>query len=182
MGSIDPRAQHARETGEVLFDADQVARAYDHMAALLDSRLAGTNPVVLCVMVGGLVPTAELIRRLDFPLELDYLQVSRYRGETAGGELEWRCRPQISLAGRHVLVIDDVLDEGHTLVQIRAELSRQHPAEIVTAVLVDKQVAGRDPALDADVVGLRAPDRYLFGCGMDIHNYFRQLPYIIQVP
>lgn len=164
-----------------LFEAADVAAAYDRMAGRISEHIADKTPVILCVMIGGLIPTAELIRRFDFPLELDYLHATRYRGETAGGELVWRVSPSSDLEGRTVLVVDDILDEGHTLSAILQALRAQQPASLLTSVLLEKQHDRRAPDLKADFVGLNVPDRYVFGCGMDYKGYWRQLDGIYAV-
>jgi hypoxanthine phosphoribosyltransferase len=137
--------------------------------------------VILCVMLGGLVPTAEIVRRLSFPFELDYLHATRYRGETAGRELIWKVSPEIPLIDRQVLVIDDILDEGATLESILRALDAQGPASVRTAILLEKEHERRDPALGVDYLGGRVPDRYVFGAGMDYRGYFRQLPAVYAV-
>lgn len=169
------------ENAERLYDADDLAAMYDRIAEEIRRDFADRNPVVLCVMLGGLVPTAEILRRLEFPFELDYLHATRYRGETAGGELVWKVSPEIPLEGRHVLVIDDILDVGTTLEAILRALAAQRPASVRTAILFEKDHDRRDPALKADYLGGKVPDRYVFGAGMDYRGYFRQLPAVYAV-
>jgi hypoxanthine phosphoribosyltransferase len=162
---------------DMLADPATVARALDGMAAAIRRDLGGHDPVVLAVMIGGLMPTAWLLQRLAFPLQLDYVHATRYRGTTRGAaELEWIARPRTDLRGRSVLVVDDILDEGYTLSAI-LEYCRDRGAEQVrSAVLIDKQHPRRYRALQADYAGLKLEDRYLFGCGMDFHERHRQYP------
>jgi hypoxanthine phosphoribosyltransferase len=116
-----------------------------------------------------------LLQRLDFCLQLDYVHATRYRGGTQGGErVEWIARPRTPLAGRTVLVVDDILDEGHTLAAILADLRERDVAALKSAVLVDKRHSRKAPGLSVDYVGLQLEDRYLFGCGMDYHERHRQ--------
>lgn len=176
------KAQAALEQSVQLFDEHQIAEAYDRMGGEIALWLRYNNPIVLCVMIGGLVPTAELIRRFNFPFELDYLHATRYRGGTSGTDLLWKVSPGLDLAQRHVLVIDDILDEGYTLQAILTHLKRQGPADVRSAVLVEKRHDRRDPGLKADFTGVEADDRYLFGCGMDYLGYLRQVPGIHAVP
>lgn len=158
-----------------LADGPQVAAALDRMAAEITRDLAGRDPLVLAVMVGGMMPTAWLLERLDFPLQLDYIHASRYRGGTRGGAtIDWVARPRTPLAGRTVLVIDDILDEGYTLAAILEDCRNQGAAEVLCGVLVEKHHARRVPGLRADYTGLKVADRYLFGCGMDYHERHRQ--------
>lgn len=174
-------ALKALESAERLYDADELAAMYDDIAGNIRRDLADKNPIVLCVMLGGLVPTAEITRRLEFPFELDYLHATRYRGETAGGELVWKVSPEIPLDDRHVLVIDDILDEGTTLEAILRAIAAQGPASVRTAILLKKSHDRRDPALKVDYLGGKVPDRYVFGAGMDYRGYFRQLPAVYAV-
>lgn len=180
---LDRRADaiNALQHAEHLYDAGDLAAMYDRMAGRIREDLADSNPMVLCVMLGGLVPTAEIIRRLAFPFELDYLHASRYHGETVGGELVWKVSPEIPLVDRHVLVIDDILDEGDTLEGILRAIDAQGPASVRTAILLQKEHDRRDPALKVDYLGATVPDRYVFGAGMDYRGYFRQLPGVYAV-
>lgn len=154
---------------------EEVSAAFDRMAAEIRGVLKDTNPVVLCVMLGGLIPTARLLVRFDFPLELDYVHATRYRGDTRGRELHWRARPATALAGRDVLVIDDILDEGITLAGVLEFCSDQGAKTVRSAVLVDKQHGRKISLQRADFTGLEVDDRYVFGCGMDYRNCFRNL-------
>jgi len=132
-------------------------------------------------MNGGLVPTALLMPGMRFPWKLDYLHATRYREATTGTELVWQRTPEQSLRGRHVLVVDDILDEGHTLAAILQYCEAQGPASLRTAVLTRKRhQRGVRPPLD--YVGLEVPDRYVFGCGMDYKGYWRNLPAIYAIP
>lgn len=166
---------------ECLFDEAEVRAAYDALARRLDAVYAVLDPLVLLVMTGGFVAAAEVLRRLRFPLQLDYLHATRYRDRTQGAEVAWKHRPEKALRGRHVLVIDDILDEGGTLAEVRRSLVREQPASLRIAVLADKQHDRRVAGAYADFVGLELPDRYVFGCGMDYKGYWRQLPAIYAV-
>ncbi|MBL6751905.1 MAG: hypoxanthine-guanine phosphoribosyltransferase [Nevskia sp.] len=174
-------AQTVLREADCVVDAAAVSAAYDRLAAQITAELAHRNPLVLAVMIGGLVPTAEILRRLDFAFELDYLHATRYRGATTGGGLIWKRQPQAALEGRHVLVIDDILDEGHTLLAVRNALQEFRPASLNVAVLAEKLHDRRAPGAHAEFVGVTVPDRYVFGCGMDYKEYWRQLPAIYAV-
>ena len=159
---------------EVVFDAERVAAALDRMAAEIDARLRGADPLVLVVMNGGMIPAGMLLPRLTVPLRLDYIHVTRYRERTYGTDLDWRKLPDEPLEGRTVLVIDDILDEGYTLEAI-VDHCRGHGArDVFTAVVVEKRHE-RGCGFQANFVGLQAPDRYLVGCGMDYRGWGRNL-------
>jgi hypoxanthine phosphoribosyltransferase len=180
MSRLD-EARRILAEADCLFDAAAVAAAYDQLAARLDADYAHTLPLVLCVMNGGLYATSEITQRLTLPFDLDYLHATRYRGATTGGGLLWKRQPDGVLEGRDVLVIDDILDEGHTLVAIRNALEEFKPASLKVAVLADKQHDRRAPGAHAEYIGLTLPDRYVFGCGMDVKEHWRQLPAIYAV-
>ncbi len=166
--------REVRRNARRLYSARDVARALDRMAAELTPRLRSANPVVLAVMHGGAFTALELCKRFRFAHEIDYVHVTRYRGETRGGKLAWRVRPRRALAGRTVVVVDDILDRGKTLRALDAELKRIGVQQRLSAVLVVKRLARRRPSVT--VAGLAVDDVYVFGSGMDYRGYWRGLP------
>jgi hypoxanthine phosphoribosyltransferase len=128
-------------------------------------------------MGGAVVFTGRVLPMLAFPLEFDFVHVTRYGDTTRGGAIEWKVRPRSPVAGRTVLVLDDILDEGVTLAAIRDGLIADGAREVYTAVFADKDIARPKP-IAADFVGLRLPDRYVFGFGMDVNGAWRNLPAI----
>ena len=165
---------------DCLFTEAQVEAAIEQVGAAICAELAERNPVVFCVMNGGLIFAGKLLTKLNFPLELSYLHATRYRSETTGGELFWKAKPEISFIDREVLIIDDILDEGYTLEAIIRYCHQQSPASVRAAVLVRKDHDGgvRPPV---DYIGLTVPDRYVFGYGMDYKGYWRNAPGIYAV-
>lgn len=159
-----------------LHDAATVETALAGQAARLAPDLEGRNPLILVVMTGGMYPAAALTRHFGFPLTLDYVHATRYRGETSGGYLEWARRPSESVTGRHVLVVDDIFDEGYTLQAVVEACRGQDAAGVTTAVLVRKQHDRGLPRDWIDDAALDVPDAYVFGCGMDYREHWRQLP------
>jgi hypoxanthine phosphoribosyltransferase len=159
---------------DCLFTEAEVEAAIDRVAAQINAELAERNPVVFCVMNGGLIFSGKLLPKLAFPLEASYLHATRYRNETSGGELFWKAKPEVSFIDRDVLIIDDILDEGHTLGAI-IDFCRHAGARAVhTAVLIDKEHQRKArPDLKANYVGLHCIDRYIFGYGMDYKGYWR---------
>ena len=109
------------------------------MAATLTTQLAGKDPLVLCVMTGAVIVAGLLLPRLNFQLRVDYLHASRYQGATRGGELAWLHRPSAAIRGKHILVLDDILDEGITLEQVVRACHEDGAASVMSAVLVEKQ-------------------------------------------
>ena len=170
-------AQQLLDHAECIASEDEVQRVIDRLAVEVAHALADAFPLVLAVMGGAVVFAGQLLPRLRFPLEFDYLHVTRYRGKTSGGEIEWRVLPGQNVAGRTVLVLDDILDEGETLAAIHAKLLNMGATRVLSAVLTDKD-NGLDKPIQADFVGLGVPNRYVFGCGMDAYGLWRNLPAI----
>lgn len=179
--SVSPQqAQQVYDEADCLFDRASVEAALQRMAVEITSELQGKNPLVLSVMSGALIPAGILLSHLDFPLHIDYIHASRYRGETSGGELHWRVKPRYELQDRVVLIIDDILDEGLTLQAIIEDCRQLGAAEVYSAVLV-KKLHQRNVGIEADFVGLEVADRYVFGFGMDYKEYLRNAPGIYAV-
>jgi hypoxanthine phosphoribosyltransferase len=166
--------EQAMAEADCLATPEQVEAALDRMAVAISARLRGTNPIIFCVMNGGLVLSGRLLCKLDFPVEVTYLHATRYGHHLNGSLLDWRVRPAQDLRGRTVLVLDDILDEGHTLAAIVEHLKDEGAEAVHTAVLVHKLHERKAwPGMRADVSGLDIEDRYLFGCGMDYKGYWR---------
>jgi hypoxanthine phosphoribosyltransferase len=166
--------EQAMAEADCLATPEQVEAALDRMAVAISARLRGTNPIIFCVMNGGLVLSGRLLCKLDFPVEVTYLHATRYGHHLNGSLLDWRVRPAQDLRGRTVLVLDDILDEGHTLAAIVEHLREEGAEAVHTAVLVHKLHDRKaSPGMRADVSGLDIEDRYLFGCGMDYKGYWR---------
>lgn len=170
------------EKSTCLYTSKEVEAALDVMAMNIRECLADKNPIILCVMVGGLVPMGNLLHRLDFPLEVDYVHATRYCGDIYGGDLVWKVKPSRDLTNRTVLIVDDILDGGVTLAAILAEIKAMGAAEVYSAVLVDKHHNRVENGLEkADFVGLEVDDHYIFGYGMDYNEYLRNAPGIFVV-
>lgn len=165
-----------------IFSKAEVDAALDKMAAEIHDRLANANPIFLCVVVGGIVPLGNLLPRLDFPLEVDYIHATRYQRKIVGQELVWKVTPQASLKNRTILIVDDILDGGITLNEIVNYCREQGASEVLTAVLVDKHNARLPNGLShADFSGLQVDNHYVFGYGMDYKGYLRNAPGIYMI-
>lgn len=165
-------------TAELIYSRQDIEQTLDRLAEKLNRDLAGQKPVVLVVMTGGIVTAGHLITRLEFDLELDYIHATRYRGDTKGRDVQWLAQPRLSLRDRPVLLVDDILDEGHTLVAAIRYCREQGARSVTTVVLVEKVHDRCHPNLVVDYIGLQVPDRYVFGYGMDYRERLRQLPEI----
>lgn len=174
----DYAAVAARAT--LIIPGEELEWALDRMAGEITLDLAGSDPLVLCVMTGAVIVAGRLLPRLNFQLQMGYLHATRYRGATRGGELAWPHRPSAAIRGRQVLLVDDILDEGLTLEAAVRACREDGAASVRTAVLVAKDRA-RATDIEADYVGVRTPDLYLFGYGLDYKDYFRNVAGIYAV-
>lgn len=160
---------------------EAVQSAITRLSHEITAQLENTCPVVMCVMGGGLVFAGQLLTQLNFALELDYVHASRYQNQTVGNTLVWQSLPKLDLANRTVLLVDDILDEGITLLAIQEKCLALGAARVLSAVLVEKQLAHTKP-IRADFVGLEVPNRYVFGYGMDAYGWWRNLSAIYCLP
>jgi len=162
------------EHSQCLLDENGVNTLFQRLATEITERCQFSNPVVLCVMTGAIVAVGQLLPKLNFPLEVDYIHATRYQGELVGSDLVWKQLPSIDLTDRTVIIIDDVLDEGITMAQVKSYCVEQGAKVCYLAVLVDKKIQQKKPAM-ADFVGYQADNEYLFGLGMDYKGYWRNL-------
>lgn len=170
-------ARDALQESEIIFSAQQVQDAVMRMAQKINEDLADAHPLVLSVMGGAVVFTGQLLPLLNFPLDFDYVHVSRYGNNQQGGEMKWKVAPHENVRGRVVLVVDDILDEGETLKAVRERVMALGAKQFYSAIFADKMNRKTKP-IKADFVGLEVPDRFVFGFGMDIHGAWRNLPAI----
>jgi hypoxanthine phosphoribosyltransferase len=174
--SIDSKhLREVRDQADLLYTRRDVDQALDRMAADIEQIIGDQDPLMLCVMTGGLIVTSELFTRLRCPVQLDYLHATRYQGTRGSTELKWITPPSKPLTGRTVLVVDDILDEGLTLAAILQYCRDQQAKAVYSAVLVEKLHDRKNGELQADFCGLQVADRYVFGYGMDYHGYWRNL-------
>lgn len=175
------RAQELMKDAELIFDADAVQQAVGRVAAQLNQRFdndeAPAFPLVLGVMGGAVVFCGQLLTRLSFPLEFDYMHVTRYGSKDQGGKIEWKVIPRSNVEGRTVIVLDDILDEGETLAHVKERLLDMGARDVVLAVFADKDI-GKSKPVSADYIGLTLPNKFVVGYGMDAYGYWRNLPAI----
>lgn len=169
------------KSAELVCPAAEVTAALERLAAEITRAVGHLRPLVLGVMRGSVVFAGHLLPLLRFPLEFDYLEVTRYDRTTRGSAIQWKVGPGTTVAGRVVLLLDDILDEGHTLAEIRERMLKAGAQQFLSAVFADKDI-GREKPATADFVGVRLPNRYVFGFGMDVHGWWRNLPAIYALP
>lgn len=161
---------------ECLITEARIAAAYDKLAATLNLHYTNLNPIILVVLNGGLIPAGHLLTRLAFAHRMDYIHATRYKDNQGTNDLIWKAEVDLDITDEHVLLIDDIFDEGITLKRIMEELQAHQPATLKTCCLLDKQHDRKVGDFQVDFVGTVVEDRYIYGCGMDYHGYLRHLP------
>jgi hypoxanthine phosphoribosyltransferase len=173
-------AQAILHDAEMIRSADEVQAAVRGVAQAINALLADQQPLVLSVMGGAVVFTGQLLPMLDFPLDFDYLHVSRYGEHKRGGSLHWKVAPRENVRDKVVLVVDDILDEGETMHAIKQRVMELGASKFYSAVFADKANGSSKP-IAADFVGMELPNRFVFGFGMDIRGAWRNLPAVYAV-
>ncbi len=168
-------------SADCLYTESEVNAALDTVADKISEALSETKPLVLCTMIGGIITTGKLLERLDFPLSVDYIHASRYRGALHGAKLDWIARPTESLKDRVVLIVDDIFDEGLTLEALIQDCLAAGAKKVYSAILLDKSCQ-KKTAVNVDFIGLAVENRYVFGCGMDYKGYLRNASGIYAIP
>jgi len=177
----DPQAaKELLASAELIHSAAVVTAAVGRVAGEITEKLSDKNPLLLCVMSGGVPFAGQLMSLLNFPLDFDYMHVTRYGQDKSGGALSWRSAPWTPVKGRTLLVVDDILDEGLTLAAI-VERMMQHGARACFTAVATEKLNGKEKPIKADFVALTVPDRFVFGYGMDIRGAWRNLPAIYAV-
>lgn len=176
------KIQTILQNARCLYSYSEVNEALDKMALAITHKLRHANPLILCVMTGALITTGHLLTRLHFPLELDYIHVTRYQSTIRGGDLHWLVEPRQSLKNRTILIVDDIMDGGLTLSALIDYCKQSKAKATHSAVLISKN-RQREPGVtfEPDFVGLTTEDKYLFGFGLDYEEYLRNVPGIYAV-
>ncbi len=174
--------QAMQNKAKCLHSMEEIGAALDRMALEITRELKEQQPIVMTVLNGSIIPVGHLVTRLNFPLELDYLHVTRYQGKMHASQLHWLAEPRSSLKDRVILIVEDVLDAGTTLAEIIKYCEAEGAAKIYTAVVVDKKHPRAEGGLlKADFTALVVDDLFLIGFGLDYEGYFRNLPGIYAV-
>ena len=163
---------------EILISADRIQRRVDELAGQI-VRDYGHQPITIVgVLTGSIMFLADLMRRIDLPLRIALIQASSYRGEnTRPGQLKVQADLLPDLRGRHILILDDILDTGHTLAHLVRHLRSLSPASVKVAVLLRKKGRQEEP-LVPDYCGFEIPDEFVIGYGLDYNDEHRNLPFI----
>lgn len=178
MSPSSPSLADALLRSDKLFEREQLDTVIADLGRDIDVALDGERAVFLTVMNGALVFGGLLALAIRTDVEFDYVHATRYRGATSGSDLHWLREPAAALQGRTVLLVDDILDEGHTLKAVRDDCLRRGARRVLVATLCCKQHDRRVEGIKSDFNGVALPDRYVFGFGMDYYEQGRNLPAI----
>ena len=164
---------------KILFHEQTILSRLDVMAQQITDDYRGKDLTVIAVLNGGLIFAADLLRRIPLPLQLECLGASSYHGGTeTTGQVVFDPKALPDFRGRHVLVLDDILDSGHTLWAIGEKLrAESDPASVKISVLLRKR-RQRDRFVEADYVGFEIGDEFVVGYGLDYQEHYRNLPSI----
>ena len=176
MTTPTPSLADALANADLLHERNALDSVIADMGRQIDAALDGERAVFLTVMNGALIFAGQLALSIRTDLEFDYVHASRYRGSTSGSELHWLREPAVSLVDRVVLLVDDILDEGHTLKAVRDDCYKRGARRVLIASLCTKRHDRLAEGIASDFNGIELPDRYVFGFGMDYHEQGRNLP------
>ena len=166
-----------KEKSRCLHTREEVQAAIDRVAQAMNQQLVDQAPVFMCVMNGAVVFMGELITRLTFPLQINYIHATRYQGEIEGRELFWQAEPTIPVEGRVIVIVEDILDSGLTLAAVKEYCTKHGASKIYTAALVDKQRTREPGGVEkCDFTGLEVENKFLYGYGLDYKDFLRNEP------
>ncbi len=172
--------QQILSQAKCLYTFAEIDAALDRLAEKLTQDYADSNPILLCVMNGAVMTMGHLLPKLSFPLQCDYIHATRYGDATTGGVLNWQHKPITNLAGRQVVLVEDIYDEGVTLRALRSYCVKEGAARVQCVALIDKQRENK-VGIPPEYIGLTVPNKYVFGFGMDYQGYWRNLDAIYAV-
>lgn len=174
------QAQTLLNNADLIIAETAIATALTKMSEQITQTLKDEFPLVLSIMGGAIVFTGQILPKLLFPLDFDYIHISRYNNQIEGGEFTWFRTPQEGVKDRSVLVLDDLLDEGYTMAAVKERVLQMGAKSFHCAVFANKLTDAPKP-LVADFVGTNVPNRYVFGFGMDAYGLWRNLPAIYAI-
>lgn len=163
---------------EILYSEEQIQEKIAELGAKVSSDYEGRNPLVLCILKGAFIFMADFVKKVTIPLEIDFMAVSSYgKGSTSSGVVKIVKDLDISVEGRDVIIVEDIIDSGLTLSHIIDILERRNALSVSVVALFDKP-ARRTVDLDADYKGFVIPDAFVVGYGLDYAEQYRNLPFV----
>lgn len=166
------------EIEKILISEQELKEGVERLAKQIDRDYAGKEVLLVPILKGSVVFGADLARALHIPAKMDFMQVSSYGPDAVScGTVQIKKELDIDIAGKHVLLIEDIIDTGRTLFHLKNELLKRKPASLKICTMLDKP-SRRDADLQADYTGFKVPDQFVVGYGMDYAENFRGLPYV----
>lgn len=165
------------DVAKILISKEEIAEIVARLGKQIAEEYADKNPLILCVLKGAAPFATDLFRNIDVPCEMDFVQISSYGTGTTSGALKIKRDADANIEGRHVIVVDDILDTGNTLNYFCGYLRTQNPASVALCVMLDKKER-RQTDLEADYAGAVVPDEFIVGYGLDYAEKYRNLPYV----
>lgn len=165
------------DLAKVLFTEEQIQNRIRELGAEITKEYDGKNPVMLGILKGVILFYTDLIRECRIPLEVDFMAASSYGSGTTSGKLVIKKDTSVNLEGRHVVIVEDIIDSGNTLNMLKKELLKRNPASLKIVSLLDKK-ARREVEMEGDMIGFDCPNEFVVGYGLDYDERYRNLPYI----
>jgi hypoxanthine phosphoribosyltransferase len=166
------------DVGEILITDDQIREKTAELGRQITKDYRGKNPLLICILKGGLMFLADLMREIDIPVEIDFMAVSSYGDATeSSGVVRILMDLDRNIEGRHVLIVEDIIDTGRTLTYIMDNLRTRGPASVRVCTMLNKP-ARRILDIPIDYVGFEIPDRFVIGYGLDYGEIYRNLPFV----
>lgn len=163
--------------GKPLFTAEMIAERVAQLASAISRDYAGKDILAVGILKGSFIFFSDLVRAISVPLTIDFIVASSYVKTTSTGEVKVHYDPREEIAGKDVLLVDDIIDTGISLNYVRDRLLTLRPASLKTCVLLDKKER-RIVSVPVDYVGFEIPNKFVVGYGLDFENHYRNLPYI----
>ncbi len=170
---------HEKYVAEVLISAERIQARLIELGAQISADYAGLDLLLVCILKGGVLFLTDLMRQLTIPHEIDFMSVTSYGSgaRESSGAVRIQMDLANNIAGRHVLIVEDIIDSGRTLEYITRMLSTRAPASLKVCTLLDK-VERREVKVPLEYVGFQIPDKFVFGYGLDLDEKYRNLPFV----
>lgn len=168
-----------KDMKEILLTEEQIQAKVKELAAILKAEYADKDPVVVGVLKGVVVFFSDMVRNMDFPLQIDFMWISSYAGTNSTGQMQVKRDVSTDIKGRHVIVLEDIFDTGNSLDFTYKHLLAKEPASLKICTLLDKPER-RNPqvTVKADYTGFTIPNEFVVGYGLDYNEHYRNLPYV----
>ncbi len=165
---------------DIFLTQDVIEKAIQEVAEKINKDLDGKDPLFICVLNGSFIFAAELMKRITIPSEVSFVKMSSYKGTTSTGKIKEIYGLEEDIKGRTVVIVEDIIDTGHTMTLILEQLTCDEPKEILITTLLLKPDALKNP-IHADYIALSIPNDFIVGYGLDYDGYGRNLPHIYKI-